>query len=298
MYQGPAWETVKSAIVDLTDRCNLRCKHCFYYREQHDSEELPADELLAGLKVLRDRHHVQAMAWCGGEPLLRTDVLEQGAALFPMNWIFSNGTLPIPDVSNAMQFVSVEGPKEIHDKIRGRGTYDKIMATVANRPGEKPIVFLPTIHKLNAPFLEQTMKELSKITNAFLGVEFFTPLKEYRPIKGYPHVEIQKKDLDLTWEERDRIIDRLFALKKSYPGFIVVRDRVLELMRSEYAPTCIEKCNMPNRCLTLDVKLNRKQPCVLGKDVDCSKCGCIFPYEQQARAEEKASGKDTRPLFF
>ena len=24
------------AIVDLTDRCNLRCRHCFYYRNERD----------------------------------------------------------------------------------------------------------------------------------------------------------------------------------------------------------------------------------------------------------------------
>lgn len=68
------------------------------------------------------------------------------------------------------------------------------------------------------------------------------------------------------------------------------RDRVLELMRSENAQSCIEQCNMPRRCLTLSVKLERKLPCVLGRDVDCSKCGCVFPYEQRARAEDKAGG--------
>ncbi|MBI2890009.1 MAG: radical SAM protein [Nitrospirae bacterium] len=298
MYEGTPGETIRSAILDVTDRCNLRCKHCFYYREEHDSQELPADELLAGLRTLRERHDIQAMAWCGGEPLYRREVIEEGCSIFPMNWLFSNGTMPLPDIPNLMLFVSVEGPKEIHDRIRGRGTYDRIMDTVSKRPSGKPVVFLPTFHKLNSPFLEQTVAQLSRIPNTFMGVEFFTPLKAYQHIKGYPHTELQKTDLDLTWEERDAIIDQLVRLKVEYPGFIVFRDRVLELMRSDAAPACIERCNMPRRCLTLDVKLNRKQPCVLGKDVDCSKCGCIFPYEQQARAEDKAGGKETRPLFL
>jgi hypothetical protein len=40
---------------------------------------------------------------------------------------------------------------------------------------------------------------------------------------------------------------------------------------------------MPRRTLTLDLRLNRKLSCVLGAQVDCSKCGCAFPYEQEAR---------------
>ena len=293
MYQGQPGEIIRSAIVDVTDRCNLRCKHCFYYREEHDSQELPLDELVAGLRALRDRHGIQSMAWCGGEPLYRRDAVEAAAPLFPLNWLFTNGTLPLPDLANVTVFVSVEGPREIHDRIRGRGTYDRIMANVARRPAGRPVVFLPTLHRLNAPYLEETVAELSKVAGACMGVEFFTPLRSYPRIEGYPHVEIQKRDLDLTPEERDRLL----ALKRSHPGFIVVRDRVLELMRSDRAPACIERCNMARRCLTLDVRLERKLPCVLGRDVDCARCGCIFPYEQQARAEDRAGGVAAAPLF-
>ncbi|MFC1474858.1 hypothetical protein ACFLQK_02325 [bacterium] len=50
--------------------------------------------------------------------------------------------------------------------------------------------------------------------------------------------------------------------------------------------TCTSNCNMPRRTLTLDLKLNRKLPCVLGRGVDCTRCGCVFPYLQQAKKEK------------
>ena len=54
MYENLSGVQHRSAIVDVTDRCNLRCKHCFYYREEHESEEMEADEFLEGLRTLKD----------------------------------------------------------------------------------------------------------------------------------------------------------------------------------------------------------------------------------------------------
>lgn len=298
MFSDDIDADIKSAIIDVTDRCNLRCKHCFYFREEHASEELSKEEFLKGIKGLRDKYNILHMSWCGGEPLFRRDIIEEGASYFPMNWLFTNGTLPIPDIPNLMVFVSIDGPEKIHDWIRGEGTFKKIMENVKNRPENKVVIFLPTINRINELYLEEMVEQLSRIPNTFMGVEFFTPLKTYKDIPGYRYIEIQKEQLELSAQSRNQIIERLFELKKEYKGFIVVKDRVLELMLSKNAPRCIGACNMPRRCLTLDIKLNRKLPCVLGANVDCSKCGCIFPYEQQARREEKEKGITPDPLFF
>jgi hypothetical protein len=75
----------------------------------------------------------------------------------------------------------------------------------------------------------------------------------------------------------------MIALKKKYGDFVGNQEANLEMMKSENAPEAARRCNMPKRTLTLDLKLNRKLPCVLGSDVDCTKCGCPFPYEQEAR---------------
>ena len=118
-----------------------------------------------------------------------------------------------------------------------------------------------------------------------MGIYFmlFNHLKENKQLKGYQHVQTQKKVLNFTWEGRDRIITRLLGLRESYPRFLLNEDVVLEMRLSKNAKEAASRCNMPTRTLTLNLNLNRKLPCVLGAGVDCSMCGCPFPYEQEAR---------------
>ncbi|NVM52414.1 MAG: radical SAM protein [Candidatus Helarchaeota archaeon] len=293
MYENLTGVQHKSAIVDVTDRCNLRCKHCFYFREEHDSREMKAGEFLKGLRILQKRHNIISMGWSGGEPLFRTEVVQEGAKLFSINQLFTNGTLPIPKMRNLMTFISLDGTRPIHDEVRGKGTYDKIMENLKSTSA-KPIFFLATFHRFNEKCLEEMVMELSEVGRPVTGMMamLFTPLKKYKEIKGYKHSKIQKNRLDLSWEERDRIIDRLLELRSSYPKFLLNEEVNLEMMRSENAPEATSRCNMPQRTLTLDLNLNRKLPCVLGADVDCTKCGCPFPYEQEARR------RGLKPKFF
>jgi len=292
LYENLSGIQHKSAIVDVTDRCNLRCKHCFYFREEHDSREMQADEFLEGLKILQKRHNIISMGWSGGEPLYRTELVKKGAKLFGVNQLFTNGTLPIPKIRYLMTFISIDGTRPFHDEVRGKGTYDKIMENLQNIEA-KTIFFLATFHRFNEKCLEDMVKELSEIGRPVTGIfaMLFSPLKKYKEIKGYKHTTTQK-NIDLSWEERDRFIDRLIELGRSYPKFLLNEEVVLEMMRSENAPEATSRCNMPQRTLTLDLNLNRKLPCILGSDVDCTKCGCPFPYEQEARR------RGLKPNFF
>ena len=112
----------------------------------------------------------------------------------------------------------------------------------------------------------------------------FIPLKKYQKVKGYAHTNTQINELDFSWEERDSFIDKVISMKEKYPNYIINSVVNLEMMKKENAIEATSRCNMPKRTLTLDLKLNRKLPCVMGgPEIDCSKCGCPFPYEQEAR---------------
>lgn len=284
MYEDLSGVEHHSAIVDVTDRCNLRCKHCFYYREDHDSEEMDGEAFLAGLRTLQQRHKIRSMGWCGGEPLFRPDIIEQGVELFEMNQLFTNGTLPIPSIPGLIPFVSLDGTRSLHDEVRGKGNYDRTLNNVAGTSAEL-VIFQATFHRLNESCLEEMVRELSQIEKpaTALLVLLFTPLKSYQRVKSYIHTGTQETTLDFSWEERDRFLDRLLAIKQQYPQYLLNSEVTLEMMKSANAHEAISRCNMPKRTLTLDLKLDRKLPCVLGADVDCSKCGCPFPFEQEAR---------------
>jgi radical SAM protein with 4Fe4S-binding SPASM domain len=120
----------------LTDRCNLCCRHC--YRDGQ-KEELSLRELQGILHRYADflgylgkRGRVQ---FCGGEPLLSPHIytiIEECTRLrFPTR-ILSNGTLITADVARRiveggcrLVQVSLEGMEEVHDAIRGQGSFQR-----------------------------------------------------------------------------------------------------------------------------------------------------------------------------
>jgi hypothetical protein len=68
-------------MVNVTNHCNLKCKHCFIFREGNPNQsegEMKPERLLSELERLRNRHGVRFMMWMGGEPMLRWRVVEKG----------------------------------------------------------------------------------------------------------------------------------------------------------------------------------------------------------------------------
>jgi len=82
------------AMVNITNRCTLRCKHCFIFRDGNPNDagaEMETPVMLKKLAELQKRHGIKHMLWMGGEPLLRPDVLSEGIKLFSSNTITTNG---------------------------------------------------------------------------------------------------------------------------------------------------------------------------------------------------------------
>jgi MoaA/NifB/PqqE/SkfB family radical SAM enzyme len=279
MFTEPEPREYHGAIVDLTDRCNLRCRHCFYYRNERESRELLGEQLLQGLETLRDRHNIRSMEWCGGEPLVRREVFEAGAALFEHNMLYTNGTRGIPKIGNVTVCVSLDGPPELHDYIRGDGCFERIARDLAKASGQM-VLILCTLNAVNAPHLEEFEHDGLWLPVFFL---IFTPLRQYREVEGYEHSAEQRDRLAFTWEERDRLLEDIGRMRQKFPDRVLNSELLLELMHSSNARYCIERCNRSRVTLTLDLQLERKFPCVLGPDVDCERCGCPFPYEREAR---------------
>ncbi|HHY12935.1 MAG TPA: radical SAM protein [Firmicutes bacterium] len=145
----------------LTKACNLRCRHCFDNSGTESAGMLTFDEI-ESLLVELQRLGVKRLALSGGEPLVRTDfiqILELGAHLgFRIN-VTSNGTLiddsvaqQIAEVKEALRFflVSIEGPEDIHNAIRGDGTFQSaIQGLKALRRAGVEAGFTTTLNALN-----------------------------------------------------------------------------------------------------------------------------------------------------
>lgn len=132
----------------VTDRCCLRCKHCFNHRTRKDDFEKAKNELTTDEieKLSKSMGFFTTALICGGEPFLRDD-LHEIVRMFRVNnnaqWFSSstNGQLTdkvvtqmehiskqFKNKSYTMNF-SFEGFEDENDEIRGKGAFKKSVET-------------------------------------------------------------------------------------------------------------------------------------------------------------------------
>jgi MoaA/NifB/PqqE/SkfB family radical SAM enzyme len=134
----------------LTERCNLKCTHC--YQTGGRTEELTLEEIKGVLGEFEDTLKIWSEAYdisfsssfniTGGEPLLRQDIFEIIEAICRRGfdiYLLSNGTLINKERARALAGlgvkgvqVSMEGPDDVHDSIRGKGAFAAAAEGIGN----------------------------------------------------------------------------------------------------------------------------------------------------------------------
>ena len=135
----------------VTERCNLRCAHC--YQESYSGSELEFGQLLNILGQYQDllaewrstskrrnlRGHITVT---GGEPFVRSDFLDllEVFAAHRKHFSFAiltNGTFidtamvrRLRKLRPAFVQVSMEGSQATHDRIRGAGNFDRTVTAI------------------------------------------------------------------------------------------------------------------------------------------------------------------------
>ncbi len=134
----------------LTERCNLRCTHC--YQTGGRSDELSLEEIRAVVDEVGDTLRAWSEAYeivfspsfniTGGEPMLRQDIFDILEAIGGRGfdtYLLSNGTLITEETSMELAGlgvkgvqVSMEGTEEVHDSIRGKGSFVSSVRGIRN----------------------------------------------------------------------------------------------------------------------------------------------------------------------
>ncbi|MBU0516861.1 MAG: hypothetical protein KJ621_19070, partial [Proteobacteria bacterium] len=199
-------------------------------------------------------------------PLLRPDVLRAGADFFEHNTVTTNGTLDLIELPRCTYVVSVDGPPELNNAVRGRGAFDKVIKTLSRLPDDfRPTVMCQcVVTRKNEDSLEELVQLLIPTRAQGLTFSFYVPPRDDRS--------------DLTWgtaKRRDRAVQEVLRLKGKYPDFIWNNGRGLELTLSENSKAVTDNC--PSKRLVLPLYLEGDQfvtPfCCYGNDVDCDLCG-------------------------
>lgn len=129
LLRGRLGRPVPLAVtMALTYRCNLRCRYCQIWEEA--GEELGTGQVLAAIDELVEAGACR-LGLTGGEPLLRDDLARivhhaKDRGLFTT--VFTNGALVDRHLSALRRLdavlVSLDGPRELHDAMRGQGSFD------------------------------------------------------------------------------------------------------------------------------------------------------------------------------
>lgn len=160
----------------LTEKCNLACKHC--YQDGRSSDELSFPEIKKVIVETSDMitswsetYHVdfsRSMNITGGEPFLRKDLFDVLGEVKRHGfdtYVLTNGILAtrkharaLVDLGVSGVQVSIEGCEEVHDEIRGRGSFAAAVAGIEHLIDAGLTVTLNvTLSSLNASSLTKVI---------------------------------------------------------------------------------------------------------------------------------------------
>jgi len=198
-------------VLFITDKCNLRCKHCSVYGSagyrQRTYDEIVADMQYAYAQGSRfiDLEGGEPTLWKEGDRTIN-DLIDKARAL---------GFFSITVTTNAQQdfswiqphsiWVSMDGVGKFHDSIRGEGTFARLEENI-RRSGQKHICVNMVVNSMNYESLDAAMEYIRQNPAIEqISVNFHTP---------YPGTEY----LMLPPEKKVELIDKVLAYKrKGYP---------------------------------------------------------------------------------
>ncbi len=210
---------IKSAYIEITDKCNLDCEFCYNSSgKKTKHSEMNVHDIKAVIQKLIPLG-LESLAFSGGEPLLHSNWpgIYKTINLFPniMFSVITNGTINNPyllklneENENFNIQISLDGHDEnSNSKIRGKGNFQKSIKTIKRlaATNNKPSVKL-VLSKLNQHSLEPFTKLILSI-NA---------LPEFGFVSNIGNANVRWSDIALSPIEKVRIIKKIKKLSEKY----------------------------------------------------------------------------------
>lgn len=249
--------------VIITDRCNLRCKHCSV--NNLTAVMHPYEQIRREMQILYDMG-IRILFFCGGETFLWRDhdktlrdlVVEAKKMGFLIVNVVTNGTFPIDLPEADLILLSLDGDKTAHNAIRG-DTYDTIMENIQNATADN-ICFYMAINQINKDKIRDVVETAEKTPNVrCVSFNFHTPYPDTRPLL-------------LSKEEKAACCNTIKALMKRGAPIFNLKGALKHLVNNTFPTPC-------HQCVVMEN--GRISTC--GRCIDvpglCSECGYFFVAE-------------------
>ncbi|MBO4847480.1 MAG: radical SAM protein [Lachnospiraceae bacterium] len=249
--------------VILTDKCNLKCKHCSV--NNITAVVYPYDQIKKEMRQLYDMG-VRILFFCGGETFLWRDgqktlkdlVTEAKEMGFLIVNVVTNGTYPIDLPEADLILLSLDGDREHHNAVRG-DTYDTIMENIKNATSDN-ICFYMAVNQINKSAIRDVCLTARDTKNVrAVSFNFHTP---------YPDT----RQLALSKEEKKECCDVIIQMMKENVPVFNLKSAFPYLINNSFPTPC-------HQCLVIE---NGKIS-VCGRCIDveglCDECGYFFVAE-------------------
>ncbi len=203
-------------VWDITNACNLKCKHCYSTSGKKGENELSTSDAKKAIDIMA-KAGVTILAFSGGEPLVRQDIFELAKYASSKGMyvaIATNATLITKEVAKKMkeagiQFVQISldgATPEVHDEFRGvKGAFEKTIEGIKNCVEEG---FFVEVSTTATHFNYKQIPEIIDLCEK-LKVNWFMVFNFVPTGRGKFIVEN-----DLTPEEREELLHMLWRKSK------------------------------------------------------------------------------------
>lgn len=174
-----------SAYLNVTDYCNIACRHCYYGSHPGLTHGLPNDQLFKVVDSLR-AGGIENIVIAGGEPMSRPGIEDLLVYIeskqFADVTLLTNGTIITSKQAEVVArcvnvvHVSLDGPnEELNAAIRGVGNFDSAVEGICKlkTAGVKKIRLITNINSANIKRVHE-MRVLRDELDVELGNNIFT----------------------------------------------------------------------------------------------------------------------------
>ncbi|MFZ3074437.1 MAG: radical SAM protein [Minisyncoccales bacterium] len=241
--------------LDITNRCNLRCRHC-YANATFDSKipDIPLKKILSILDELNELGTC-LVSLAGGEPLIRNDLLsitraikERGMMLF----LNTNGQLLTEKYAQDLKKngvdhmeISIDGLENNHDAIRGHGSFKKAIEGFKNaKKAGIDTGIMTVISRQNMGDVDRLIKLFYGLGAAGIGFIRFKPVGRGKDLKDLELSPLERKSLiEKIYEQKILFDSKNFNIKVETPLSILVAQKYPDFMKQHsYIKDAIRGC--------------------------------------------------------
>jgi len=246
--------------IELTTNCNLTCKMCNEWkRRKHD---IAHDKVLS---LLDEARALGATGFntCGTEPFMRDDtpaILAYAERIgFEEICVVSNGILlhegqileTLGKLRNLNIVISLDGPKDVHDELRGSGVYEKAVEALHELRNRGITCSISSV------IMRQTLNRLTEIVD--LAADLSIPVISMQPYQretagldsDHGRFEFQTEDEESINKKLSQLM--IYAEQKNV---ILYTAGIMKYVPPYLAQGIIHippgGCNVPSRLLIVD----------------------------------------------